>query len=71
LADIRTLVWLPIAYFLVMHALRFLLWAVLALASGTGGDEAGGGVVQQHQPRQQQHYQQQAGQLHQQYQQQH
>lgn len=43
LADIRNLAWIPIAWFLLYHSLRFLAWLVVALVSGGGEAAAGSG----------------------------
>lgn len=43
LADVRNLAWIPIAYLLLSYGLRFLLWLVLAIASGPAAGEGGGG----------------------------
>jgi hypothetical protein len=46
LADVRTLAWIPILWFLALHTLRFLTWLVVTLASGPA-EQAGGGHHQQ------------------------
>jgi len=57
LADVRNLAWIPIAWFLLYHSLRFLAWLVAALASGAseaahGGSSSAHGGRGAHQHRQ-------------------
>jgi hypothetical protein len=54
LGDLRNLAWIPIAYFVLYHAVRLAAWAVLALLAGPGEGAAGGGGGARH--RQQQRY---------------
>lgn len=59
LADVRNLAWIPIAYLMLAYGLRFLIWLVVAIASGPaseGGGGGGGGAQRQHYPQHQHHH---------------
>ena len=37
----RNLLWIPIAYFVLLHGLRFIWWLVVAIATGAAESGAG------------------------------
>lgn len=53
LADMRTLAWIPIVWMLLYHGLRFVVWLVVAIASGPPQGPYSGGQRQYQPPPQQ------------------